>query len=93
MLRTPDPARVITPLDEIAGNLHQCEDLSAMMMFVADMAGREKGATPLVSDVAASAPIWRGVAAVLHRLRERLALVQAAEELHDVTILLTPGAA
>ena len=93
MLRTPDPARVITRLDEIAGHIQHCADLSALMMFVADMAGREEGASPLVSDPTACARVWRGVAAVQQQLQESLALVQtAAEELHEITILSPLGA-
>ena len=93
MLRPPDSARVITRLDEIAGHLQHCEDLSALMIFVADMAGREEGATPLVSDAAACARVWRGVAAVHEQLQECLAAVQtAAEELHDVSRRSPSGA-
>jgi hypothetical protein len=93
MLRTPDSARVITRLHEIAGHIQYCEDLSAMMIFVADMAGREEGATPLVSDAAACARVWRGVAAVHQQLQESLALMQtAAEALHDVTTRSPSGA-
>lgn len=93
ILRRPDPSRVITHLNEIAGNIQHCEDLSAMMMFVADMAGREAGTTLLVADPAECARVWRGVAAVHQQLRESLALVHAAAEaVHDVTTGATSGA-
>ena len=93
MLRPPDSARVITRLDEIAGHLQHCEDLSALMIFVADMAGREDGTTPLVSDAAACARVWRGVAAVHQQLQESLALLHtAAAELHDITTGSPSGA-
>jgi len=84
--RTPDLPHNITRLDEIAGHLQHCEDLSALMIFVADTAGRDEGATALVSDPAACARVWRGVAAVHEQLLECLAAVQAAAEaLRDVT--------
>lgn len=86
MRRPPDSSRIISPLDEIAGHLQHCEDLSALMIFVADMAGRDDGATALVSDPAACARVWRGVAAVHEQLQECLAAAQtAAEALHDIT--------
>jgi hypothetical protein len=85
-LHSPDSVRVITRLDEIAGHLQHCEDLTAMMIFVADMAGREEGSTPLVSDATACARVWRGVAAVHQQLQESLAAMQtAAAALHDIT--------
>jgi hypothetical protein len=93
MLRPPDSARVIARLNEIAGHLQHCEDLSALVIFVADMAGREESAPSLVSDAAACARVWRGVAAVHQQLQECLAAVQTAtEELHDVTTRSLSGA-
>jgi hypothetical protein len=91
--RTPDAACVLTPLDEIAGNIRHCIDLSALMLFIADMVGHEEGAALLVSDPAVCARGWRGVAAVQQQLQEGLALVQAAaEELHERTTPSTSGA-
>ena len=93
MLRTPDSACVITRLDEIAGHIQYCGDLSALMIFVADMAGRDEGATALASDPAACARVWRGVAAVHEQLQECLAAVQTtAEDLHDVATRSPSGA-
>jgi hypothetical protein len=93
ILRTPDPARAITHLDEIAGNIQHCADLSALMMFVADMAGRDEGASLLVSDPTTCVRVWRGVAAVQQQLQESLALVEtAAEELHKITSPSSLGA-
>jgi hypothetical protein len=90
---TPDAARVIPQLDEIAGNIQHCEDLSATMMFIADMAGREEGVNVLVSDPATCARVWRGVAAIHQQLQISLALVQAAaEQLQEVTMRWTSGA-
>jgi len=94
MLRTPDPARVLTHLDEIAGNIQHAEDLSALMMFVAEMAGREEGAALMASEPASCTRVWRGIAAVHLQLQESLALVQtAAEALQEMTTRWTSGAA
>jgi hypothetical protein len=80
-------------LDQIAGHLQHGEDLSALLMFVADMAGRDEGPTALVSDPATCARVWRGVAAVHEQLQECLAAVQtAAEDLHDVITHSPSGA-
>jgi hypothetical protein len=83
--------RVLTPLDEIAGNIQHCQDLSAMMLFVADMAGREGSAALFALDPTACARVWRGVAAAHQQLQESVALMHAAaEELHDVTTPARP---
>jgi hypothetical protein len=93
ILRTSDPVRVITQLGKIGGHIQHCNDLSAMMLFIADLAGREEGAALLVADPAACARVWRGIAAVQQQLQESLALMQAAaEELHDLTTRSTSGA-
>ena len=47
-------------------------------MFVADMAGCDRGAT-LVSDPATCARVWRGVAGVHAQIQETLALAQEAQ--------------
>jgi hypothetical protein len=93
MRRPPDSPRDITRWDEIAGHLQHCEDLSALMIFVADMAARDEGATALVSDPAACARVWRGVAAVHEQLQACLAAMQTAvEEIHDVSKRSPSGA-
>jgi hypothetical protein len=81
--RVPDAAPALERLHAITEHIRHCEDLSELLGFVADMAGREEGSA-LVADTEVGAKVWRGVAGVHAQIRESLADAHgAAEQLHE----------
>jgi hypothetical protein len=84
--RVPDAARAIDKIHVITENIRHCEDLSELLMFVAEMAASRE-ATVLLADPETCARVWRGVAGVQAQIYETLTDAHlAAAQLHDATL-------